>query len=278
MVKLATPSQVKKTMAQYGFHCRKSLGQNFLIDSNIVDKILQAASLHEEDFVLEIGPGLGVLTQELAAIAHKVVAVEKDNHLLPILQETLQEFKNIEIIQGDALQEDFDTLMFGHNKQKKEHESYKIVANLPYYITTPLLIHLMNQEFHWQTTVIMVQQEVAERLSASPGTKAYGSLTVAVRYYAHVEYLFSVPHTVFFPQPEVDSAVIRLTKRTNPIVQVSNEKLYFQVVRSAFGQRRKTLLNALHNAFSWVPKNNVVAVSYTHLQQLAYRKNQGLLQ
>ncbi|CCO08579.1 16S rRNA (adenine(1518)-N(6)/adenine(1519)-N(6))-dimethyltransferase RsmA [Desulforamulus hydrothermalis] len=247
MRELTSPSAVREIIRAHGFKVRKALGQNFLLDANIIEKIVQAAELSREDLVFEIGPGLGTLTRRLARSAGQVIAVELDTNLLPILAETLADFPNTRVVHGDALQADFDKLageyaggIFG-----QPGRGYKLVANLPYYITTPLLMHLLTGGFNLQCLVVMMQKEVADRLLAPPGGKDYGSLSVAVQYYTVPEVVARVPKTVFFPAPEVDSAVVRLTRRAVPPVQVTSEALFFKVVRAAFGQRRKTLLNSL---------------------------------
>jgi len=244
---LTSPSAVRKIIQAHGFKVRKALGQNFLMDANIIEKIVRFADLTEQDLTFEIGPGLGVLTRRLARSAGRVIAVELDQNLLPILQETLADFPNAEVVHGDALKVDFDRLaeertagVFGRQGKK-----YKLVANLPYYITTPLLMHLLTNGFNLERLVVMMQREVADRLQASPGGKDYGSLSVAVQYYTVPEIVVRVPKTVFYPAPDVDSAVVRLTKREAPPVDVTSEELFFKVVRAAFGQRRKTLLNSL---------------------------------
>ncbi|KJS15706.1 MAG: 16S rRNA methyltransferase [Peptococcaceae bacterium BRH_c4b] len=249
MPDLATPSLVKGLMARHHLHCRKSLGQNFLVDGNIVNKIVGSAGLAGDDTVVEIGPGLGVLTMAAAEAAEKVIAVEIDRNLVPVLGETLSGNGNVEIVNRDALEVDFDRLVYGDRNVSGGQKPYVILANLPYYITTPLIMHILNGGFNYRLMVIMIQQEVARRLGAPPGGKDYGSLTVAVGYHARVEYLFRVPRTVFIPRPEVDSAIVRLSKRDKPAVDVPDEDLFFRVVRGSFGQRRKTILNALGSTF-----------------------------
>jgi 16S rRNA (adenine1518-N6/adenine1519-N6)-dimethyltransferase len=234
-------------MRRHNISTHKSLGQNFLVDLNIIKKILDSAELTRDDLVLEIGPGLGALTVQAAQNAGKVVAVEIDRGLLPVLAETLEGAGDVEVIEGDALKTDFDLLaeektggLFG-----KSGKEYKLIANLPYYITSPLLMHLLMNRFNFSMAVVMVQLEVAERLAASPGTKQYGALSVAVQYFTESKILFKVPRSVFFPAPDVDSAVVRLSKRAQPAVFARDEDTFFKVVRAAFGQRRKTLLNSL---------------------------------
>jgi 16S rRNA (adenine1518-N6/adenine1519-N6)-dimethyltransferase len=249
MSDIAMPSQVKALMAKHHLRCRKSLGQNFLVDGNIVNKIVGSVGLAGDDTVVEIGPGLGVLTRVAAEAAGKVMAVEIDRNLVSVLGETLSGLDNVEVVNRNALEVDFDRLVYGDRAGAGANKPYLILANLPYYITTPLILHILNGGFNYKLMVIMIQQEVARRLDASPGGKDYGALTVAVGYHARVEYLFRVPPTVFIPRPEVDSAVVRLSRREKPAVDVMDEKLFFKVVRGAFGQRRKTILNALGSAF-----------------------------
>lgn len=247
MRELTSPTAVREIIRSHGFQVRKSLGQNFLLDANIIDRIARQANLTVEDLVFEIGPGLGVLTRRLAKEAGRVIAVELDQHLLPILAETLADYPNAQVVHGDALKVDFDRLA-----QEKtagqfglQGKGYKLVANLPYYITTPILMHLLTSGFNLDLMVVMMQREVAERLQASPGSKDYGSLSVAVQYYTVPEIVIRVPKTVFYPAPDVESAVVRLTRRTAPPVQVTSEEDFFRIVRASFGQRRKTLLNSL---------------------------------
>jgi 16S rRNA (adenine1518-N6/adenine1519-N6)-dimethyltransferase len=234
-------------MQRYGISCRKSMGQNFLTDKNIIEKIIAAAELKDTDLVVEIGPGLGALTVQIALAAEKVIAVEIDRGLIAALAEALEGVQNAEIVQGDALKTDFDLLvgertggMYGENAKK-----YKLMANLPYYITSPIIMHLLMGRFNISVMVIMIQAEVAERLAALPGRKAYGALSLAVQYFTEPEILFRVPRTVFYPKPGVDSAVVRLSVRAEPAVFVSDETAFFKIIRAAFGKRRKTILNAL---------------------------------
>ncbi len=247
MIEITSASAVRAIMQRYGISCRKSLGQNFLIDRNIIKKIITAADLTAEDLVVEIGPGLGALTVQAVCSAGKVLAVEVDRGLTPVLAETLEGARNVEIIQGDALEIDFEKIV----KEKTEGafgrggKKYKLLANLPYYITSPILMHLLMGRFNISLMVVMVQLEVATRLAAKPGTKDYSSLSVAVQYFTEPEMLFRVPRTVFYPSPGVDSAVVRLAARPQPAVAVRDEEVFFKVVRAAFAHRRKTLLNSL---------------------------------
>ncbi|NTW05535.1 MAG: 16S rRNA (adenine(1518)-N(6)/adenine(1519)-N(6))-dimethyltransferase RsmA [Peptococcaceae bacterium] len=253
MADLTAPSDVRKIMEKNDFRIKKRLGQNFLVDANIVDKIINSADLNNQDMVVEIGPGMGVITKAAARRACKVIALEIDESLELILDETLADLKNTEIIYADAMNINIDKLVA---ERVRGSGSYKIIANLPYYITSPLIMHILENKFNFSIMVIMIQQEVAQRISALPGTKEYGALSVAVQYYTEVKYLFKVPGTVFIPRPEVESAVIRLKKRDTPPVEVPDEGLFFKVVKGAFGQRRKTLLNALGSAFG-LPKDDL---------------------
>lgn len=241
---LPAPARIKELLQKHGIVLRKSLGQNFLMDGNIVRKIVARSNLLPTDVVVEVGPGAGILTAALAASCRHVVAVELDRRLLPVLEEVLGDCKNVTLVHGDALEVDFDALV----SEAAGVVSYRLVANLPYYITTPLLMRLLTGGFRVVDMVLMVQKEVAERLVAVPGTREYGPLTVAVQYYSQPRLLFRVPRTVFFPQPEVDSCVVHLVKRQEPSLDVGDEKLFFALVRGAFGQRRKTLANALAGA------------------------------
>jgi len=247
LIDVASPGTARKILSGYGIHARKSLGQNFLVDPNIANKIINAAELTPADLAVEIGPGLGAITARAAGRAGKVLAVEVDRRLLPVLAETLEGADNVEIFWGDALEINFDRLaeektggVFGAGKKK-----YKLLGNLPYYITSPLLVHLLHGRFNISAMLVMVQLEVAARLSAAPGTGDYGTLSVTAQYFAEPKLLFRVPGTVFFPSPGVDSALVRLAVRPEPAVAVRDEKVFFKVVRAAFGHRRKTLLNSL---------------------------------
>jgi 16S rRNA (adenine1518-N6/adenine1519-N6)-dimethyltransferase len=247
LIQITSPAAIRRIMQRHNISCRKSLGQNFLIDNNIIDKIIAAAELANTDLVVEIGPGLGALTAKIARTADKVIAVEVDRGLVAVLAEVLEGIQNVEMVLGDALKTDFDQLIgertggqYGKNAKK-----YKLMANLPYYITSPMIMHLLLGRFNIAMIVVMIQAEVAERLAAPPGCKAYGALSLAVQYFTAPEILFRVPRTVFYPKPGVDSAVVRLSVRPEPAVSVSDETAFFKIIRAAFGKRRKTLLNAL---------------------------------
>lgn len=223
----------------FNLRADKRLGQNFLVDEEIVNKIAAAAELSEADTVLEVGPGIGTLTQALAMTGAKVVAVELDRRLLPVLEKTLDGYDNVEIINEDILKLDI--------KKAVPQDNFKVVANLPYYITTPIIFNLLEQKLPMERLVVMVQKEVAERIAARPGGKDYGALSVAIQYYTEPEIAFAVPSSAFIPQPSVDSAVIVCKRRSTPAVDVVDEKLFFRVVKAAFSVRRKMLSNALKN-------------------------------
>jgi len=234
-------NRTKEIVKQHGFKFSKSLGQNFLIDGNILNKIVDGAGITEEDNVLEVGPGIGSLTQFLAERAKKVLAVEIDSSLLPILGKTLREYNNVEVINKDILKVDLNKLIEEHFPDKKP----KVVANLPYYVTTPIIMKFLEEKIGIDSLVVMIQKEVAERMQAGPNTKDYGSLSIAVQYYCNPKILFKVPPSVFVPPPKVESTVIKLDVRDKPLVDVLDEKLFFNIIRDSFGKRRKTLLNAL---------------------------------
>ncbi|MEW8974436.1 MAG: 16S rRNA (adenine(1518)-N(6)/adenine(1519)-N(6))-dimethyltransferase RsmA [Tissierellaceae bacterium] len=237
--RLYSPRYIRYIMDKYGFRFSKSLGQNFLIDGNIVRNIVKGADITKEDYVLEIGPGIGTLTEELALNAKKVVAVELDRSLLPVLDETLGKYDNIEIIHGDILKLDIEEII----REKLDGRSIKVVANLPYYVTTPIIGKLLEDSLDIQAIVVMVQKEVADRMVAGPGTKSYGSLSVFVNFYSNPEILLIAPKTVFMPQPKIDSAVIKLNIRKE-LTDIDREK-FFKVVKAGFSKRRKTILNCL---------------------------------
>lgn len=239
---IGTPGKTKEIMRRHGIHTKKSLGQNFLVDANILDRIVAAATLAPADGVLEIGPGIGALTEKLAQAAGTVVALEIDQRLVPVLKEGLQPYPHVQVIHGDVLKTDLHALFHTHFSQCR---FVHVVANLPYYITTPIIMRLLESRLPLNTLVVMIQKEVAERMAATPGGKAYGSLSIAVQYYCEVDTVAEVPRTVFIPQPHVDSAVIRLTLRDRPAVSVADESFFFEVVKASFAQRRKTLYNNL---------------------------------
>ncbi|MEH7376043.1 MULTISPECIES: 16S rRNA (adenine(1518)-N(6)/adenine(1519)-N(6))-dimethyltransferase RsmA [Bacillaceae] len=239
---IATPVRTKDILKKYGFSFKKSLGQNFLIDTNILKKIVSFANLTEDSGAIEIGPGIGALTEQLARTSKKVVAFEIDQRLLPILNDTLSPYPNVKIIHNDVLEADVAEVI---SEEFNDMDDIMVVANLPYYVTTPIIMKLLEEHLPIRGIVCMLQKEVADRISARPGTKDYGSLSIAVQYYTEAETVMIVPKTVFVPQPNVDSAVIRLTRREHPAVTVTDETFFFQVTRASFAQRRKTLLNNL---------------------------------
>lgn len=245
MAALGNPTNTIAVLRKYHFNFQKKYGQNFLIDANILEKIIKAAGVNENDCVLEIGPGIGTMTQYLCEHAREVVAVEIDKKLIPILeQDTLSAYDNVTIINEDILKLDLHALV----QEKNNGRPVKVVANLPYYITTPIIMGLFESHVPLDSITIMVQKEVAERMQVGPGTKDYGALSLAVQYYAKPEVMMTVPASCFMPRPNVDSAVIKLTRHAAPPVTVPDEKFMFDLIRAAFNQRRKTLVNALGNA------------------------------
>ena len=246
---LANPGVLKMLMAQHGLRPQHRLGQNFLIDGRVLDGIVAAAELQSDDLVLEIGPGLGTLTQRLAAKAGHVVCIELERGLVQVLQDTVQKAcANVEVIHGDAGRVDLHKLL---KERLAPGRKAKVVANLPYYITTPLVMRLLEERLPLERVVVMVQKEVADRMVAMPGGKDYGSLSVAVQYYSKARKMFDVPPHCFIPQPDVYSSVIRLDVNKEPPVKVKDRAAFFKTVKAAFGQRRKTLLNALCNSGSF---------------------------
>ncbi len=244
MATLGNPSNTIAVLQKYGFNFQKKYGQNFLVDAHILEKIISASEITKEDCVLEIGPGIGTMTQYLAESAKRVVAVEIDDRLIPILKDTLSAYDNITVIHDDILKVDVQKLCDQFNDGKP----IKVVANLPYYITTPIIMGLFESHVPLSSITIMVQKEVADRMQVGPGTKDYGALSLAVQYYARPEIVANVPPGCFIPKPNVGSAVIRLIRYEKPPVETQDEKRMFAVIRAAFNQRRKTLVNALSNA------------------------------
>ena len=241
---LGNPKYTIEVLQKYNFAFQKRFGQNFLIDTHVLEKIIAASQITKEDFVLEIGPGIGTMTQYLAEYAREVTAVEIDNTLIPILKDTLKDWDNVTVINDDILKVDIRKLALEKNGGKP----IKVVANLPYYITTPIIMGLFENQVPIDSITIMVQKEVADRMQVGPGTKDYGALSLAVQYYAKPEIVANVPPNCFMPRPKVGSAVIRLERYEKPSVEVSNEKLMFRIIRASFNQRRKTLVNGLKNS------------------------------
>ncbi|MEK4626709.1 MAG: 16S rRNA (adenine(1518)-N(6)/adenine(1519)-N(6))-dimethyltransferase RsmA [Solibacillus sp.] len=254
---IATPIRTKEILEKYGFSFKKSLGQNFLIDPNILRNIVSHANLTENSGAIEVGPGIGALTEHLAREAKKVVSFEIDQRLLPVLEDTLSPYPNVKIVHSDILKADVEQVI---QEEMPGIEDIMVVANLPYYVTTPILMKLLNDRLPIRGFVVMMQKEVADRITAKPGTKAYGSLSIAIQYYMTADIAMVVPKTVFMPQPNVDSAVIRLIKHDTPPVQVIDEDFLFAVARASFAQRRKTILNNLQNGLVNGKKNKDLIV------------------
>ena len=243
---IANKARTREILERHGFSFKKSLGQNFLTEPNILKNIAAAANLNEESHIIEVGPGIGALTEHLARSGGEVLAFEIDQRLLPILEETLAPYDNVTVVNQDVLEAHLDKVAkeaFGGNYP------VEVVANLPYYITTPIMMHFIESDLNVEKMVVMMQKEVAERIQAQPNTKAYGSLSIAVQYYMEAHIAFIVPKTAFVPQPNVDSAILVLEKRTTPLVEVTDEAFFFQVVKASFAQRRKTLWNNLQHHF-----------------------------
>lgn len=244
-MKLYSPATIKDIRERYGFRLTKSLGQNFLTDKNIIDNIIEASNIGENDLVIEIGPGIGVITKEAAAKAGSVIAVEIDKNLIPILQETLADETNVKIINRDILKTDLTAVIEEEKNNFPQMESVRIIGNLPYYITTPIIMKLLEDGVPADSITVMMQKEVADRIKAAPGNKERGALSVAVQYYCQVVKVTDVPKEVFVPAPKVDSTVLRLDIRKEKPVELKDDKLFFKAVKSGFAQRRKTLLNSL---------------------------------
>ncbi len=240
-------SETKFLMKKYGITANKKLGQNFLIDENVIEQIVNASKITEEDLVIEIGPGLGTLTAKLLEKAGKVICIELDNRMIEILKDRFFMYKNYEIINEDVLKVDLQKLI-KENKEKENLKNVKIVANLPYYITTPIIMKLLEEKLDIESITVMIQKEVADRLTAVPGEKNSGAITYTVYYYAQAEEILTVPNTSFIPEPEVESEVIKLNLRKEPAIKVQDEKRFFALIKAAFMQRRKTLLNAVSNS------------------------------
>ncbi|WP_438309233.1 16S rRNA (adenine(1518)-N(6)/adenine(1519)-N(6))-dimethyltransferase RsmA [Staphylococcus pseudintermedius] len=243
---IATPSRTRALLNQYGFNFKKSLGQNFLIDVNIINRIIDASGIDHMTGVIEIGPGMGSLTEQLAKNAQHVLAFEIDQRLIPVLDDTLSPYNNVTVINEDILKANVAEAI----QQHLSHcEKIMVVANLPYYITTPILLTLLEQDLNIDGYVVMMQKEVGERLNAQVGTKAYGSLSIVAQYYTETSRVLTVPKTVFMPPPNVDSIVVKLMKRESPIVDVDNPNAFFKMTKGAFSQRRKTIYNNYQNLF-----------------------------
>lgn len=255
MDKLYSPAKMAQLRAKHDFRHSKSLGQNFLSDKNIIDAIIEGSEIGAEDLVIEIGPGMGVLTAAAAECASRVVAVEIDRHLIPILTETLENYDNVELINADVMKTDLSEVVEKYRTSGK----VRIIGNLPYYITTPIVMKLLEERVPADSITIMMQKEVADRIKASPGSKMYGALSVAVGFYCTVRHIANAPKEVFVPRPKVDSTVIRLDVRQERPVELVDEKLFFETIKKGFGQRRKTLLNSL-TGIRGMPKESIAAV------------------
>ena len=256
MANLGNPQETIAVLQRYGFNFQKKYGQNFLIDTHVLDKIIGAAQIGPDDFVLEIGPGIGTMTQYLAEAAREVVAVEIDTKLIPILQDTLKEYDNVTVLNEDILKVDIRKIA----EEKNGGKPIKVVANLPYYITTPIIMGLFESEVPLDSITVKVQKEVADRMQVGPGTKDYGALSLAVQYYAEPYIVANVPPNCFIPRPAVGSAVIRLTRYQEKPVKVNDASFMFKIIRASFNQRRKTLQNGLYNSSELrIPKEKTVA-------------------
>ena len=243
---IATPTRTKALLNQYGFNSKKSLGQNFLIDVNIIHNIIDASDIDEQTGIIEVGPGMGSLTEQLAKSAKKVMAFEIDQRLIPVLKDTMGPYDNVTVINEDILKADIAHYVTEH---LADCEKIMVVANLPYYITTPILLNLMQQKLPIDGYVVMMQKEVGERLNAQVGTKAYGSLSIVAQYYTETSKVLTVPKSVFLPPPNVDSIVVKLMKRPTPIVDIDDENKFFKMTKAAFSQRRKTINNNYQSLF-----------------------------
>lgn len=256
MANLGNPQETIAVLQRYGFNFQKKYGQNFLIDTHVLDKIIGAAEIGPDDFVLEIGPGIGTMTQYLAEAAREVVAVEIDTKLIPILEDTLKAYDNVTVLNEDILKVDIRKIA----EEKNGGKPIKVVANLPYYITTPIIMGLFESEVPLNSITVMVQKEVADRMQVGPGTKDYGALSLAVQYYAQPYIVANVPPNCFIPRPAVGSAVIRLTRYQEKPVKVNDAAFMFKIIRASFNQRRKTLQNGLYNSSELrIPKEKTVA-------------------
>lgn len=271
--RIATPSMTKHYLKQFGFHFKKSLGQNFLIDVNVLENISTKAGVTKDTGVVEIGPGMGALTEQLAIDAKKVLAFEIDQRLEPILKETLADYNNVDVVFEDILSADIKPILTSYFT---DNEPLKLVANLPYYVTTPIIMKVLMNRLPFESMTVMIQKEVADRMSAKPNTKSYGSLSLAVQYYTEASVLFIVPKTVFIPQPNVDSAILHLAFRQKPPVDVTNEQFFFDLIQASFQQRRKTLRNNLTRHFKDVLTKEVIETLAESIQLDLTRRAESL--
>ncbi|MEQ7791678.1 16S rRNA (adenine(1518)-N(6)/adenine(1519)-N(6))-dimethyltransferase RsmA [Staphylococcus nepalensis] len=266
---IATPSRTKALLNHYGFSFKKSLGQNFLIDVNIIHNIMDASDIDENTGIIEVGPGMGSLTEQLAKNAKKVIAFEIDQRLIPVLNETMAPYQNVTIVNEDILKADIAHYV---TEALADCEKILVVANLPYYITTPILLNLMQQKLPIDGYVVMMQKEVGERLDAEVGTKAYGSLSIVAQYYTETSKVLTVPKTVFLPPPNVDSIVVKLMKRDQPIVEVEDEDKFFKMSKAAFGQRRKTINNNYQSLFTNGKENKQIILDWLESSNIDPRR------
>jgi len=271
---IATPARTKMILEKYGFSFKKSLGQNFLIDTNILRNIVEHAGLTNESAAIEVGPGIGALTEQLAKVCKKVVAFEIDQRLLPILNDTLSPYSNTTIIHKDVMKANVKDVI---EEELSGIEDIMVVANLPYYVTTPIIMKILEEQLPIRGIVVMLQKEVADRIAAKPGTKDYGSLSIAIQFYTEAETVMVVPKTVFMPQPNVDSAVIRLIKRKEPLYPVISEDFFFKVTRGSFVQRRKTILNNLMTSLpNGKEKKELIVAALTEAEIEPTRRGESL--
>ncbi|QHS23878.1 16S rRNA (adenine(1518)-N(6)/adenine(1519)-N(6))-dimethyltransferase RsmA [Virgibacillus sp. MSP4-1] len=269
---IATPSRTKEILNKYGFSFKKSLGQNFMIDSNILEKLVTNAGVTAQSGVIEIGPGIGALTEQLAKQAKEVLAFEIDQRLLPVLEDTLSPYSNVSVIHQDILKTDVTHFI----KEQFPDQEVKVVANLPYYITTPILMKLLMDQLPITDITVLIQKEVAERMSARPNTKEYGSLSIAVQYYTEAKVVMNVPKSAFMPQPNVDSSVLQLKMRKEAPVYVENETFFFELVQASFGQRRKTLMNNLGRHFKGQMSKDEISAILEKVQIDGQRRGESL--
>lgn len=270
---IATPSRTNEILNKYNLSAKKSLGQNFIIDTNILKNIVKTAAVDEKTTVIEVGPGIGALTEQIAKESKEVFAFEIDDRLLSVLDDTLSPYDNVTILHQDILKVDFESFK---EQYLEDTTRLVVIANLPYYITTPIIMHLIESSLEVDEMVLMMQKEVASRLEAKPSTKAYGSLSIAIQYYMDVEVAFTVPRTVFMPQPNVDSAIIRLKTLKEPPVQVKNEPLFFKIVRASFVQRRKTIWNNLKKALDDKQKEQELKEAFQKTNVDSSRRGESL--
>lgn len=270
---IGTPTRTREILEKYNLSAKKSLGQNFIIDTNILKKVVAAGDVDHETTVIEIGPGIGALTEQIAKVAKEVFAFEIDERFLPVLENNLAGYENISVFHQDILAVDFDKFQKEYLPDMKR---LVVIANLPYYITTPIVMHLIESSLPMEEMILMMQKEVASRLEAAPSTKEYGSLSLAIQYYMKVDIAFTVPRTVFIPQPNVDSAIVRLQTLQTPPVTVEDESLFFKIIRASFVQRRKTIWNNLRRALNNKEKEPILKEALLHAEIAPSRRGESL--